>query len=159
MRKRNAFTLIEMLLVLTIIAILAIVVLVALKPAQRMADARDARRAQDINQILTAIHSCVIDKKDNSSMSTCLGSTNVGDTYEIVTGNVTSGCNDICTGATSDTACLPLDTKLADYFVNLPTDPGGVVASHSGYSVTRYANGMTVLQACAAENSTIKVSR
>ena len=158
-KDSKGFTLIELVLVIGIISLLAIVVLVAIKPAQRLADARDARRAQDLNQVLTAIHECAIDKKDTATMTTCLGSLTVNNTYEIVTGNVTSGCQAKCTGATSDSSCLPLDTTLQDYFVTLPSDPRGVAASHSGYSVTLKSNGMTVLEACAAESGTIKVSR
>ncbi len=156
---RSGFTLLELLIVVAIISILAIVVLVALKPAARMADARDARRAQDLNQILTGIHECVIDKKDSASMSTCLGSTTVDTTYEIVVTGITSGCQATCTGATSGTSCLPLDTKLTDYFVTIPTDPTTQATGHTGYSITRKSNGMVVLEACAAENSPIKVSR
>lgn len=159
-RIKRGFTLIELMLVIGIISLLAVVVLSALKPAQRLADARDARRAQDLNQILTAIHECAIDKKDNATMSTCLGSLTAGNTYEIVTASgITSGCQAKCTGATSDASCLQLNTKLSDYFVNLPTDPGGVATLHTGYSLTLMSNGMTVLEACAAENGTIKVSR
>lgn len=157
--QNKGFTLIELVLVLAIISVLAIVVLVGIKPAQRLSDTRDARRAQDINQILTGIHECVIDKKDGSSMNTCLGSYTVGDTYEIVSTGTTTGCKSVCSGATSETSCLPLSTTLSDYFVNLPTDPAGVGSGHTGYSITVYSNGMTVLSACKAENSTIKVSR
>lgn len=157
--RKGGFTLIELVLVIGIISLLAIVVLAAIKPAQRLADARDARRAQDLNQILTAIHECAIDKKDTATMGTCLGSLTVGNTYEIVTGAITSGCQAKCTGATSDSSCLPLNTTLSDYFVNLPKDPGDVATGHTAYSVTLMSNGMTVLEACAAEGETIKVSR
>ena len=157
--KKRGFTLIELLIVVAIMAVLSIVTLVALKPAQRMMDSRDARRAQDVNQILTGIQECIVDKNDSSSMDTCLGSHVVGDTYEIVTGAVTTGCNTVCTGATSASSCLPLDTTLADYFVELPKDPNVKTSGHTGYSITTYVNGMVVLEACGAENGVIKVSR
>ena len=156
---RNGFTLIELLIVVAIMSVLAVVVLVAIKPVQRMADTRDARRGQDVNQILRGIHQCSIDKKDNVNMSTCLGSTVVGNTYEIVSGAVNSGCKTVCTGATSDSSCLALDTTLTDYFVTLPTDPSVTTAGHTGYALTRYNNGMVVIEACAAENGAIKASQ
>ncbi len=155
----TGFTLIEILLVVAIISVLSIVVLVGLKPSVRLADARDARRAQDANQILTGIHECVLDKKDGPTMSTCLGSVTIGTTYEIVSSGTTSGCQGVCSGASSDTSCLPLSSTLSDYFINLPTDPSGVSSGHTGYSLILYSNGMTVIQACKAENGTIKVSR
>jgi prepilin-type N-terminal cleavage/methylation domain-containing protein len=159
MKTKNGFTLIELLVVISIISIVAIVVMVSLKPAKRLADARDARRAQDINQVLTGVMSCVVDKKDNINLSTCLGTHTTGKTYEIVSGAITSGCNAVCTGVTATGDCLPLDTTLTDYFVNLPVDPNNSVAGHTGYSLTAYTNGMVVVEACAAENGTIKVSR
>lgn len=157
--RRPGFTLIEILLALTIISILSIAVLVGLKPAQRLADSRDAKRAQDVNEILSGIFQCAIDKKDNASLSTCLGSYTVGNTYEIVSGAITSGCKNTCTLATSDTSCLRLDSTLSDYFTSLPQDPNNATTGHTGYSITIYSNHMAVIDACAAENSPIKVSR
>ncbi len=154
----NGFTLIELLVVVGIITILGVVVLVSVKPAQRLSETRDARRAQDLNQLLSAIHSCAVDKKDNSSLATCLGTFTSGNTYEIVDVGVTSGCNTVCTGATTASSCLPLSATLDDYFVSLPKDPNNTVSGHTGYSVT-VTNGMTVLEACGAENGVIKVSR
>ena len=154
----SGFTLIELLVVVGIMTTLGVVVLVSVKPSQRLSETRDARRAEDLNQILTAIHSCAVDKKDNTTLATCLGTFTSGETYEVVDVGVTSGCNTVCTGATSATHCLPLSTRLADYFVNLPKDPNNTVTGHTGYSIT-VTNGMTVLEACAAENGQIKVSR
>lgn len=151
------FTLIELLIVITIIAILLIVSLVALKPAQRLADARDSRRATDLNQILTGIHSCIVDS--DSGLSTCLGSYTVGDTYEIVSGSTSTGCDDVCTGVTSDTHCLALDTTLTDYFTSLPTDPSTVTSGHTEYSIRILSNNMTVLESCSAEGGTMLISR
>jgi hypothetical protein len=140
-------------------AILAVVVLVAIKPAQRLADARDARRGQDIGEILTGIHECVIDKKDGSTMPICLGPYTAGDTYEIVTGAITSGCKTTCPSATNDSHCLQLNTTLADYFVDMPKDPSGVATGHTGYSINVSTNGIVQLEACKAENIVVRVSR
>lgn len=158
MKRNKGFTLIELLVVVAIIAILAIVVLVALKPAQRLADTRDARRGQDLNQILTAIHSCIVDN-DTSTYSTCVGAHTAGQTYELVTGSTTTGCDDVCTGVTSDTHCMNIETTLDDYFIQIPKDPGTVASGHTEYQATVYANGMVVLEACSAEGGPILVSR
>jgi len=48
---------------------------------------------------------------------------------------------------------------LSDYFVNIPADPNNTVTGHTGYALTTYTNGMVVIDVCAAENGTIKVSR
>lgn len=156
---QRGFTLIEILLVVLIILILAVVVLVALKPANRLAATRNARRGQDIGQILTGIHQCVIDS-GTSTLSTCIGSHTTGDTYEIVTSGTTTGCDDVCTGVTSDTHCLALNSTLSDYFVSLPTDPGGVATGHTEYSLKVYSNGTVQVSACSAEDGeAISVSR
>jgi prepilin-type N-terminal cleavage/methylation domain-containing protein len=154
----SGFTLIELLVVVGIITVLAVVVLVSVKPGQRLSETRDARRAQDMNQILTAVHSCAVDKKDNATLATCLGSYVAGETYEIVDVGISGGCNSVCTTATSATHCLPLSAALDDYFVNLPRDPNNTVSGHSGYAIT-VTNGMTVIDACGAENGAMKVSR
>ncbi len=156
---RRGFTLIELVLVISIISVLAVVVLSALKPAARMAETRDAKRAQDLSQILTAVHSCVIDKGDSSAMPTCVGTYTAGQRYEIVEGAITSGCSTSCSLVATDSNCLRLDQKLSDYFVNLPTDPAGVSTGHTKYALTVHSNGMTVIESCAAENGEIKVSR
>lgn len=154
---QKGFTLIELLIVVAILAILLIVTLVALKPAERLADARDARRGVDVNQILTGIHECVID--GDSDLTACLGTHTVGDVYEIVSSGITTGCDDVCTDVTSDTHCLALDSTLSDYFIELPVDPGTVATGHTEYTVQVYSNGMTVVESCSAENGDIKVSR
>ncbi|MFA7300836.1 MAG: type II secretion system protein [Candidatus Shapirobacteria bacterium] len=159
MKNNKGFTLMELLIVVAIMSLLAIVVLVGLKPAQRLADARDARRAQDINQILTGVMSCAIDKKDTANLTTCLGTNTVAKTYEVVSVGTSSGCNNTCIGVSGTGDCLPLSATLTDYFTSLPVDPNNTVSGHTGYSLTRYANNMIVVEACAAEGSTIKVSR
>lgn len=157
-KKNSGFTLIELLIVLAILSILLLVLLVALKPAQRLSDSRDVRRSLDLNQLLTGIHECVID--GDSGLTGCLGTHTVGETYEIVaTSSATTGCDDICTGVTSDTHCLPLNSTLSNYFTDIPQDPGDVSTGHTEYQITVYSNGMTVLEACSAENGDIKTSR
>ncbi len=158
-QNRNGFTLIEILVVVAIISILSIVVLVGLKPAKRLSEARDARRAQDLGEILTGIMSCALDKKDTATMGTCLGTYTTGDTYEIVNTGTTTGCNTVCTGATNSSHCLPLDVKLSDYFTSLPVDPNNTVSGHTGYSLKVMTNNMIVVEACAAENDPIITSR
>ena len=51
--KKSGFTLIELLVVIAIIATLATVVFVALNPVQRFSDARNSRRWNDVNTMLT----------------------------------------------------------------------------------------------------------
>ena len=157
LQANEGFTLIELLVVIAIISILAVVVFVALDPATRFADARNSRRWNDVNNYLTAVHECIVDSDGDTTG--CVGALTAGQTYEIVS-NATSGCDDVCTNAGSDTNCADLDTNLAKYLKVLPIDPQGVADGHTGYSITVDSNNIVTITACAAElDQTIEVSR
>ena len=72
-RSESGFTLIELLLVIAIISILLVVVFAALNPATRLAESRNANRWSNVNQLLTAIHECIV---DNDGSFTACGLTN-----------------------------------------------------------------------------------
>lgn len=160
--KNKGFTLIELLVVIVIISVLAVVVFVALNPVERFQDARDSRRWSDVNNVLTAVHECIVD--NDGSFDDCLGIEDtdwVDDTtYEIVS-DATTGCDDVCTGAALDTSCLDLDstTDMAKYLKELPTDPGGVTSGHTEYSITVDSNNIVTIASCSAENMSVSVSR
>ncbi len=161
-KLKKGFTLIEILLVVAILSILLVVVFAALNPAQRLIDTRNARRWNDVNQLLTAVHECVVDE----NLATCLGTYTAGNVYEVVfdptgvTAVPASGCQAVCTTATADTSCLQLDTTLADYIAKIPMDPTTPVAGHSSYSITVGTNGIITVASCGAEDGeTISVSR
>jgi prepilin-type N-terminal cleavage/methylation domain-containing protein len=152
--KQKGFTLIELLVVISIIAILSTVVFVALNPAGRFRDARNSRRFSDINNILTAIHECIV---DNSGSVTACGLSEP--TAQTQLGTAATGCDDDTCGAVA--ACLDLSTQLAPYLKSIPLDPSlGVGSSETHYSVTVDSNNIVTVDACDAENSTtIQVSR
>ena len=170
MRKINilkrGFTLIELLVVIAIIAILAVLVFVALNPAVRFRDARNSRRTSDVNNILTAVHECIVDNAGSIWSATgvdCLSGIGgaqltAGQTYEIVTGATATNCNVAltgCTTATSAAHCAQLDTNLAAYLRTIPTDPGGVVAGHTEFSVNIDANNIISINSCSAEGGVV----
>ena len=142
-RKKNifqrGFTLIELLVVIAIIAILAVTVFVALDPVTRFADARDARRYQDVNNVLTAVHEYIVD--NGGSLPTGLA-TNPSAT---------------CLG--SGTGCINLTSTLAKYLKSIPMDPDGGTAADTGYTIAVDANNLITVAAPDAENATVEVSR
>jgi prepilin-type N-terminal cleavage/methylation domain-containing protein len=155
---KRGFTLIEILLVIAILSILLVVVFAALNPAQRLEDTRNARRWNDVNNYLTAIHECII---DNDGDETQCGLTDDGTVDEIVDGAaVTTGCDAVCGGATGD--CVNLDTLVTQaYLGSLPTDPIVPATDHTSYSVV-VSSGIVTVAACGAEGAaagTIFVSR
>ena len=146
------FTLIELLMVVVIISTLAVVVFVALNPAKRISDSKDARRTTDVDSILTAIQTYIVDNSGDYPTGIS------ADMPESQLGIDASGC-EIATGGCSVTeaACLDLSTPLAVYLKTIPIDPtGGTVYSEgkTGYSVEVDANGIVTVRACAAEGAT-----
>lgn len=137
---KSGFTLIELLVVIGIIIILAAVVFVALNPAKRYADARNSNRYSDVNAILSAVHSCIVD--NDGSLTTC----GIADTSSHVLG----------VGGTA----LDLSTELAPYLKSMPLDPKTGTTADSGYSIQADTNNMITVTADDAENSeVIKISR
>lgn len=144
--KEKGFTLIEILLVIAILSILLAVVFAAINPARRLAETRNARRWNDVNQILTALHECIVDE----DITTC-GLTSPTMALSQI-GSCTTGGATPCTGAAA--ACLDLDadTDLDSYIASFPIDPSGdYSASTTAYSV-QVANGIITVSSCAEED-------
>src|SRR3990172_8431905 len=110
LKLKKGFTLIEILLVVAILSVLLVVVFAALNPAQRLAEARNARRWNDVNQVLTAVHECVID--NNGSLTVC-GLASTLALSQI--GTCASGGATLCTGAAAVCLNLDGDTDLDPY--------------------------------------------
>ncbi len=139
MKKNKGFTLIELLVVIAIIAILAVVVFVALDPVTRFADARNSRRWADTNNILTAVHECIVD--NDGSLGDC--------------GLTADGVSDVL--GTSD---LDISTQMAPYLKSMPLDPSGGTTADTGYSLVVDTNNIVTITADDAElSAAISVSR
>lgn len=150
-KGQRGFTLIELLVVITIIATLAVVVFVALNPGQRLKDARDARRTSDVDTILSAIHSSIVDNDGTAPAGLS--------TVEQQLGTAASGCA-VSTGGCTVTAaaCLNLTAGLAAYLKSIPTDPNGGTTAETNYSAIMDSNGIVTIRACGTEGSTNIVS-
>ena len=150
---QKGFTLIELLVVIAIIAILAVVVFVALNPAGRFADARNARRWSDVNNILTAIHESIVDTDGvlPAGVTTSMAQTQLG--------SALTGCDGDACGAV--VPCLDLSAPLAAYLKSIPVDPSlAGTSAETHYSVEVDANNIVTVTACGAEaGETITVSR
>lgn len=177
-QNREAFTLLELLIVIGIIAILAAALYVALNPGARLRDSRDARRLIDVKAIISAIK---IDQVDNggSYFPTLNASPpTVGTIYQI-TSVPTSAvwnapgalCNRNCTAFVTAVAnCVNFDSSsiydLTDegYLSSIPISPTppGVTplwaAPYSGYWIRKNTNGTVTVGACSGEGQTISLS-
>ena len=160
--KIKGFTLIEILLVVSILSIILVVVFAALNPAQRLAEAQDARRWNDVNQLLTAIHECILD--NDGTLSSC-DLTDDNTAREIVNTGISTSCNaapcDTEVAATGN--CADLETELVttqNYMASLPLDPSGPATDHTGY-VVNVNNGLVTVSSCTldVDGNVISVSR
>ena len=153
-QNQHGFTLIELLLVIVIIAILAVVVFAALNPVKRIKDAQDARRATDIETILTAVHEYVIDNKGSlpSGMGVALP--------EVQLGTDTSGCEISIGGClASGSSCLDLSSPLAKYIKSIPYDPAYGTSGKTYYTIAVDSNAIVTVKACGVTTGTLSQSR
>lgn len=151
--KQSGFTLIEILLVIGMIAVLATVVFVALDPAKRFRDARDAKRTTDVQSVLSAIQTSIIDTQGTLPAGIT--------TVEKQIGTAGAGCA-IATGGCAVVGaadCVNLTAPLAKYLKTIPQDPNGTAAL-TRYSVAVDINGIVTVKACGVEGgNNIFVSR
>jgi prepilin-type N-terminal cleavage/methylation domain-containing protein len=148
----SGFTLIELLIVIVILAALTVVVFIALNPVKRQQDPRNARRAIDIQSILSAIHEYIIDNKSfptgltagmqETQLGTSNGSGASGNPSCVI---MTGGC------IVTATACVDLSGQLAPYLKSIPVDPSMGTAAETHYSVTVNTNNIITVKACGAE--------
>lgn len=161
MKVRKGFTLIELLMVVAIVSLLAVSVFVALNPSKRLRDTKDARRATDAENILTAIHQYIVDNKGAlpSGLTTPLAITMIGE------GAACSTTPGAYCGSVPAACVTTLDTALVAYLKSMPIDPNGSSgtpafdANKTGYAVTVDTNGIVTVTSCSSENSAISISR
>ena len=96
MKKRQGFTLLEVLLVVAGIAILAGIVILAINPSKQLAETRNAKRRADVNTILNGVYQYALDNNGTIPTSTTAGTSCGGATTQDIC--ITGGD---CTGLTA----------------------------------------------------------
>lgn len=159
MRKINqAFTLMELLLVVAIIGILSTVLIVSVNPVRQLAKARDAERQSELTAILSSIlqysseHSGDLPDTDGNpatsnfpTSATCIGTS--------------GGCFNLAGAGVTGDHVVPV------YMVSMPTDPKvaatGVPGTdaNTGYTIYVDANGHLFASATGEITNPITVSR
>jgi len=151
----EAFTLIELLIVISIIAFLLVAIFVFLDPLRMFRDARDAQRRADATEFLLAIK---LDQVDNvGEYLTAINNMDYNIVYMI--GTDTENCdnyNDYCdTNVTSSNSCVNLGGLVTEgYLGAIPISPNGKgswTVGHAGYTLERTTVGTITIRACESE--------
>jgi prepilin-type N-terminal cleavage/methylation domain-containing protein len=160
-KNHKGFTLIELLIVIVIISALAVTVFVTLNPVKRIKDAHDSRRASDVETILSAVHSYIVD--NNGSLPPTLAAKAGNGSWTI--GTCGAGCNAStyasyapvapaafgCGGATAASS-VNLAADLGSYLKSVPTDPLSAAITNS-YMITLAAGNIITVTACYPEDT------
>lgn len=159
LRKEKGLTLIELLLVISIITVLTAVILIAIDPAQRLAEARNSTRSQEVTSLLNAVLEYQLDNAGStpSAIDSTTGS------VQLVGASAGSCAGLTCASETvAGSGCYAdLSSDLVDtYLAAIPTDPQNGDSDDTRYYVNQTSSGRIVVGACDAELSeTIEVQR
>ncbi len=147
---------VELLIVIAIIVILFAVILIAVDPAQRLGQARDAVRRQDVRDILEAVLEYTVD--NDGTFPSSIDS--VTTSFQVL-GTAGSGCDTTCTAETTVAACVDLSSDLVeDYLAEIPQDPSTGTATNTDYAINKTAGDRIEVVACDPEiASSISVKR
>jgi type II secretory pathway pseudopilin PulG len=138
-----------LLIVIAVIAILAAAIFVALDPVTRFQEARDARRFNDLNNVLTAV---VTDQVDNGGAYVASVVALTDDLYYTIGTNGATGCNVGCTAQTTQNACVDLSALVTEgYLGSVPLDPSTGTALLTDYYLMKGTNGTIEVGACDPE--------
>jgi prepilin-type N-terminal cleavage/methylation domain-containing protein len=175
MNDQKGFTLVELLVVIAIIGVLVAIIFVALDPATRFAQARDAVRQNDVQEVLSAVK---LDQVDNGgSYIASIAGLTADEVYMAVNGaTMVTGCDDnnaACdVDVTGDTHCVNVAGLITEgYMGEMAISPSGSVTwddgsgvsdEGSGYTISVDANGIVTVASCESEydgNGTISAAR
>ncbi len=138
-KLRQAFTLIELIVVIGILSVLLTIVLVAINPARQFAQANNTKRRSDTTALLNAVHQYAADNK---------GVLPTGITAAALPIRLSNPADPT---AESDICALIVPT----YIAALPADP----LTNNGASVTActtaYSTGYTILKSATNNRVTV----
>lgn len=152
-KKRQAFTLIEVLLVIGIIVILAGAIILAVNPGRQFAKTRNTQRYTDTNAILSAI---VQNMTDNQGRWKCTSSNYYSTSLPEVNATI------LATGTEPNNTFINLSCLAPNYISKVPVDPSlpSDSATTSYTLIYSSSTGRTTVCAPQAElNETICTQR
>ena len=147
MNTKQAFTLVELIIVIAIVAILAGAIFVAIDPARRLHETRNARRSNDVSTILDSIKKYQADNE--GAHYTTVANMTVALYYQI--GTAGSGCAITCGLENTQSICVNLSGLGTNYLAQVPLDPKDGTNAETGYAIQKDANGAITVEACYSE--------
>ncbi|MEI8230146.1 MAG: prepilin-type N-terminal cleavage/methylation domain-containing protein [Candidatus Peregrinibacteria bacterium] len=157
-RKRDGFTLIELIVVVAIIAIIAGTIFVAIDPGKRLHVSRNARRWADSTTIVKAVK---LYEADNSTIPSSIDT--ASGSLQMLGTNTAGACPATASAAGScvvggitmtfpaSNCIIDLTSTLRPYLKGIPLDPGTLAtAGTTRYFVNR-DNGVVWAGSCDAE--------
>jgi prepilin-type N-terminal cleavage/methylation domain-containing protein len=142
---KQAFTLIELLLVMGIMAILAAIVITAINPSRQMAQARNTVRTSHVSALNDAIYMHYI---NNEQFPSCIDGT-----------PRTICLTDDCSGITGNVCNVYSDIVDRTKFINdIPQDPT-IQGQDSGYTVQLIGSTLNIYAPNAEDGAIIVSSR
>lgn len=151
-KKPNAFTLVELIIVIAIIAILAGAIFVAIDPARRLHETRNARRSSDVATILDAVRKYQVDN-DGTHYSEIYNASE--DEFHLIAPNAII-CETTCpaldgSGIDGSTDCIDLRDMGSNYLAVVPIDPLTGDGDFTNYYLINDSNGAITVGACEPE--------
>ncbi len=147
----QAFTMIELLLVMAVIGVLATTMMVILKPSTMLARARDSQRDTDINSIVMLVRQYASDH--SGTLPDTDGDPDTGNFPTSLTCIGTDpSCYNLAAAGDADESLVP------DYAANLPKDPKTGTDGNIGYLIMVDANNHITASA-SGETREISVTK
>lgn len=155
-KKYEAFSLIEILIVVALIIILATITIVAINPAKNFRDTRNAQRSSDVAAILNAVTQYT--SEEGNSVAAL--ETEVGAILECEDVNGDPQASVIGTSDVDLTGATDTDALVEEYIVEIPMDPSNGTEADTGYTICKTSTGRIQIAAPSAEGGkTIVVKR
>ena len=128
-RQREAFTLIELLIVMAMLGILIAITIVAINPRKHLCEAQNAKRNISARELTNAVNQFYI------------ATSSLPHSNDIPVGE--ENAKPICLrGVTTDVTCINLDLLVPDYLVDLPADAAETNQHYTGYTISKSVEGV-----------------
>ncbi|MEI6222631.1 MAG: FISUMP domain-containing protein [bacterium] len=155
LQKKDAFTLVELIIVISVVSVLAAAVLIGINPLARFRAARNSRRASEAADIAKTLQLYQADHNGNYPPAVLSLTPN---SFSMI-GTGVVNCNQHCAVVSSATSCIDLSILASEgYIASIPISPPGDgvwSGALTGYAVEKTGNGLVSVVSCDEESGTV----